>query len=284
MAFALLGLVASAAFIESGTVAPLDEVKLESDNLLRNMACYLCEFLTDGDRGQDTDFPELSQTGSFEMTLPHQEKIEQLFAFCVPYEEDHFLTIIATDDNGLETRMSVPPSQLGNIGKLTKITVPMGREVRNLRIESNAMLTEIEAYNEEPRFDSKALAIGEVAPLVAPPDTSKKFWTFFGFSFSGMLNLVFASCFIMFFLSSESAVRRTWLARMDAKARGFVKMDGPPSAAPAPLTVGASDKVCDEEAKKKVAEPETEAVPQLAAVPQLIPPPRETGLRAARCY
>merc|ERR550537_474319 len=177
MAFALLSLAASAAFIESGTVAPLDDKSLQNENLLRNMACYLCEFLTDGDRGQDTDFPELSQTGSFEMTLPQQQKIQQLFAFCVPYEEDHFLTIIATDDSGLETRMSVPSSQLGEVGKLTKITVPMGREVRNLRIESNAMLTEIEAYEYDDNSGpgSNALAIGDAAPL-SSPNTSQHLW------------------------------------------------------------------------------------------------------------
>jgi len=279
MAFLLLVLVAGA-IIESGTVAPLDETKLETGNILLNMACYLCEFLTDGDRGHDTDFPELSQTGSFEMSLPRQEKIQQLFAFCVPYEEDHFLTIIATDDNGLETRMSVPSSQLGEIGKVTKITVPMGREVRNLRIESNAMLTEIEAYNNEPRLGSKALAIAEAYTSSEHGDPNASVWSFFGFSFSGMLNLVFGFMFIMFFLSSESAVRRTWLARVDMKARGFVKMDGPPSAVPAPLTVGASDKHCDEEDTKHVSGPEQEK----EEVPQLIPPPRETGLRAARCY
>jgi hypothetical protein len=283
MAFALLSLAASAAFIESGTVAPLDDKNLQTENLLRGMACYLCEFLTDGDRGHDTDFPELSQTGSFEMTLPRQEKIQQLFAFCVPYEEDHFLTIIATDESGLETRMSVPPSQLGDIGKVTKITVPMGREVRNLRIESNAMLTEIEAYNDEPSpSSSNALAIGDAAPL-SNPNTSQHLWTFFGFSFSGMLNLVFAFMFIMFFLSSESAVRRTWLARyahVDAQARGFVKMDGPPSALPAPLTVGASEKDRCAEGKDKDQHPDLEK----EEVPQLIPPPREAGLRAARCY
>ena len=69
----------------------------------------------------------MSASRSFEMSLPRQEKIQQLFAFCVPYEEDHFLTIIVRRKPGGPWHPGTEDTHFGTDSKCLKIVLLSSR-------------------------------------------------------------------------------------------------------------------------------------------------------------
>jgi hypothetical protein len=179
--------------------------------------------------------------------------MNKLIVFCVPFEEESNLNIIVTDDGGWETRMTVPQTELKDVGKLTRIVVPVKRDVRTLRIETNTMLTEIEAYPEtglRGREESGVIA-------TVHPDSLETFETLYGLPSLINFALAFLAVLMIFAIAHVHPFRRPSLINCCARA-----LDPP-------LVLGEVT-AQDDLGKIRSLAPPPEPVPQLVAPPKLL--------------
>jgi len=115
---------------------------------INDIKCFSCEFLTDRVTEDTTGEMDENQSGDFDIVVRGGQAtmVQNVVAFCVPFSGDGFLNLVVTDESGFETRVSVPAKDLGKLREVTRIQIPVRRNVVSFRIETNTMLTEIEAY------------------------------------------------------------------------------------------------------------------------------------------
>lgn len=129
-------------------------------NVLAGLACDGCEFLTDGETGLPEDLD--AQTGLFVLSLPSSERIASVAVWCLPMDKESFLKLTVVDVAGLETSMTVASDRLGP--GLTRVPVEVSRSVRSIRVETNTVLTEVEAYRPDGLRGPKPATSGEGVP------------------------------------------------------------------------------------------------------------------------